>query len=98
MREKKQPKVFLLLPERLNESDYMPSSSLRKSRGKHKKTSLDETVRTINVERIHKKKKSSQIFKTEKLKRFKHFSARRWGLHQISHDPFQLYTLIYGEK
>lgn len=76
----------------------MPSSSLRKSRGKQKKTSLDETVRTINVERKHKKKKSSQIFKTEKLKRFKHFSAGRWGLNQISHDPFQLYTLIYGKK
>lgn len=65
----------------------MPSSSLRKSRGKQKKTSLDddETVRTINVERKHKKKKSPQIFKTEKLKRFKHFSAWRWGLNQISH-------------
>ena len=44
--------------------------------------------------KTQEKKSHFNFFKTEKLKRFKHFSARRWGLHQISHDAFQLYTLI----
>lgn len=44
--------------------------------------------------KTQEKKSHFKFFKTEKLKRFKHFSARRWGLHQISHDAFQLYTLI----
>lgn len=65
-KKKKQPEVFLLLPERLNESDYMSSSSLRKSRGKHQKTSLDETVRATTVERRHKKKKVISNFLKQK--------------------------------